>query len=78
VGQGQHFFFLRRISQSEIRKIAAKKEAAKARAGKKVVGCPEAEQNSLRGKNSPRPSRSEAPPPRPSRAEPRKKVFFSF
>ena len=34
LGQGQHFFFLRRISQSEIRKIAAKKEAAKARAGK--------------------------------------------
>ena len=34
-GQGQHFFSWRRISQSEIRKIAAaKKEAAKARAGK--------------------------------------------
>ena len=34
-GQEQHLFSWRRISQSEIRKIAAaKKEAAKARAGK--------------------------------------------
>jgi len=52
------------------RKIAAKKEMAKARAGK----------NSF--PPTPflfaRPSRSEAPPPCSLRAEPSKKVFFSF
>ena len=63
-------------SANAVAKISVRQSEGEAEGG--GVGRPEAEQARYGVKIPPRPSRSKAPPPCSFRAEPSKKVFFSF